>query len=74
MGTKIESGRMEVFAENIDVNSLIDQVTGTTQPLIDKNGNRLEQVYDGFGRPLQIEQLLGLSGQVERVEKHGPIL
>jgi PAS domain S-box-containing protein len=39
--SKIESGRMEVFAENIDVNSLIDQVTGTTQPLIDKNGNRL---------------------------------
>lgn len=39
--SKIESGRMEVFAENIDVDALIDQVTGTTQPLIDKNGNRL---------------------------------
>jgi signal transduction histidine kinase len=40
--SKIESGKMEAFAEDIDVNSLLDEVTTTAQPLIDKNGNRLE--------------------------------
>lgn len=39
--SKIESGRMESFAENIVVDSLIDQVVGTTQPLMAKNKNQL---------------------------------
>jgi signal transduction histidine kinase len=38
---KIESGRMEALAEDFDVASLIDQVTGTTQPLVGKNNNEL---------------------------------
>ena len=40
--SKIESGKMEAYAEDIDVAALLDEVTGTAQPLIDKNGNRLE--------------------------------
>jgi PAS domain S-box-containing protein len=40
--SKIESGRMEAFAEDIDVGVLIDQVAGTAQPLMGKNDNRLE--------------------------------
>ena len=39
--SKIESGRMEVFAEEVNVNLLIDQIASTAQPLMDKNGNRL---------------------------------
>ena len=39
--SKIESGKMEAFAEDIDVNILLDEVTTTAQPLIDKNANRL---------------------------------
>ncbi|MBW1687229.1 MAG: response regulator [Deltaproteobacteria bacterium] len=39
--SKIESGKMEAFAEDIDVGALIDEVIATAQPLIDKNGNRL---------------------------------
>ncbi len=39
--SKIESGRMEVFAENVAVDSLINQVVDTTQPLMAKNNNQL---------------------------------
>jgi len=38
--SKIEAGRMEVFAEDFDVAVLLDQVVGTVQPLIEKNNNR----------------------------------
>lgn len=31
---------MEVYAEDFDVDSLIDQVAGTTQPLMGKSNNR----------------------------------
>ena len=37
---KIESGRMEAFGEDLDVGSLVDQVAGTTQPLMSKNNNQ----------------------------------
>jgi len=40
--SKIESGRMEAFAEDIDVNALIDQVSGTAQPLMGKNNNQFK--------------------------------
>jgi CheY-like chemotaxis protein/anti-sigma regulatory factor (Ser/Thr protein kinase) len=40
--SKIESGKMEAFAEDFDVNSLIDQVSGTVQTLIEKNSNTLK--------------------------------
>ena len=39
--SKIESGKMEAFAEEIDINTLIDEVSGTTQPLMEKNNNTL---------------------------------
>jgi len=39
--SKIESGKMEAFAEDFDVGSLIDQVVGTVQPLMSKNNNQL---------------------------------
>ncbi len=45
--SKIEAGRMEVFAENIAVDALIDQVIHTTEPLMDKNSNRLVVEREG---------------------------
>ena len=39
--SKIESGKMEAFAEHINLDSLIDEVSATTQPLMGKNGNKL---------------------------------
>ena len=40
--SKIESGKMEAFAEDIDIDSLIDEVSSTVQPLIEKNSNRFD--------------------------------
>jgi len=33
---------MEAFAEDVDIDSLIDEVSSTVQPLIEKNGNRFD--------------------------------
>jgi signal transduction histidine kinase/DNA-binding response OmpR family regulator len=38
---KIESGKMEAFAEDIDISSLIDEVSGTAHPLMEKKNNTL---------------------------------
>ena len=39
--SKIEAGRMDTFAEDVEVDSLIDQVVATAQPLMGRNGNQL---------------------------------
>ena len=52
--SKIESGKMEAFAETFDVYALIDQVTGTAQPLIAKNNNHFTiERGDNLGRAHQ---------------------
>ncbi|HAJ93076.1 MAG TPA: hypothetical protein DCO71_10765, partial [Gammaproteobacteria bacterium] len=38
---KVESGKMEAFAEDIDIDNLIDEVSGTAHPLMEKNNNTL---------------------------------
>jgi len=40
--SKIESGKMEAFAEEIDIDILIDEVSSMVQPLIEKNANRID--------------------------------
>jgi PAS domain S-box-containing protein len=39
--SKIEAGKMELYLESFDVNTMIDEVTTTIQPMVAKNGNRL---------------------------------
>jgi len=39
--SKIESGKMEAFPEDIDLNVLIDEVGATAHPLLGKNNNTL---------------------------------
>ena len=39
--TKIEAGKTEVYYERIDAYSMIDEITSTILPLIDKNENEL---------------------------------
>ena len=39
--SKIEAGRMEAYAEDIDVGTLVDDVAATAQPLMSRNNNRL---------------------------------
>jgi signal transduction histidine kinase/DNA-binding response OmpR family regulator len=38
---KVESGKMEALAEDFEVESLLDEVTATAEPLMGKNENRL---------------------------------
>ena len=40
--SKIEAGKMDLYIERFEVAALIDEVASTVQPLIAKNGNRLE--------------------------------
>ena len=40
--SKIESGRMELFLEHVDVCTMVTEVAATVQPLVEKNGNSLE--------------------------------
>jgi PAS domain S-box-containing protein len=40
--SKIEAGKMELYLETFDLRSTIDDVVTTVEPLIAKNGNRLE--------------------------------
>lgn len=45
--SKIETGRSELYYEKFHVDQLIQEVTETIRPLIDKNNNQLELENDG---------------------------
>lgn len=48
--SKVEAGKMEIFIEEIDIPSLLDEVRAIITPLVTKNGNILEvQIADGIG-------------------------
>ena len=40
--SKIEAGRMELFQETFPVKPMLEEVASTIQPLVTKNGNRLQ--------------------------------
>jgi signal transduction histidine kinase/CheY-like chemotaxis protein len=40
--SKIEAGKMTIFLEDIPLDEMITEVVGTIQPLLEKNGNRLD--------------------------------
>ena len=42
--SKIEAGKMTLFLEDFDVAKLVREVAATVQPLVTRNGNRLEVV------------------------------
>ena len=39
--SKVESGKMEAYCEEINLNNLIDDVAATAHPLLEKNGNKM---------------------------------
>lgn len=39
--SKIEAGKMELFLEDIHLSSIIEEITNTVQPIVDKNANKL---------------------------------
>jgi DNA-binding response OmpR family regulator len=40
--SKIEAGRMELYLENFEVNTVVEDVVATIHPLVEKNGNAIE--------------------------------
>jgi len=40
--SKIEAGKLELYVEAFDVRQVVDEVTSTVRPLVEKNANRLE--------------------------------
>ncbi len=40
--SKIEAGKMDLYLEDVDVQAMLQEVQVTIEPLIQKNGNRLE--------------------------------
>ena len=45
--SKIEAGKMDLFAERFDVVEMLDQVATTVRPLVDGNGNTLVMERNG---------------------------
>jgi signal transduction histidine kinase/CheY-like chemotaxis protein len=39
--SKIEAGKMELFLESFDLNTLVDEVASTIKPMVEKNSNKL---------------------------------
>ena len=77
--SKIESGKMEAFAETFDVGALIDQVSGTAQPLMAKNNNhfkieRSDQLGNAFQDVTKIRQsLLNMLSNAAKFTHEGTI-
>ena len=77
--SKIESGKMEAFAETFDIGALIDQVSGTAQPLMAKNSNhfrieRGEQLGKAFQDVTKIRQsLLNMISNAAKFTHEGTI-
>jgi PAS domain S-box-containing protein len=42
--SKIEAGKMELYLETVDIAKVMNDVATTVQPLVERNGNRLEVV------------------------------
>jgi len=49
--SKIEAGRMEIYLEEFDLNTLLEEIVVTVQPLMMKNGNALVTDFE-LGNPV----------------------
>ncbi len=77
--SKIEAGKMELYVEQFDLAGLINDVAATAQPLIEKQGNKLELgQLDGLGEMVadmtKVRQaLLNLLSNAAKFTKKGLI-
>ncbi|MEQ8676627.1 MAG: ammonium transporter [Aggregatilineales bacterium] len=77
--SKIEAGRMDLYLENYDVANVLDGIISTAQPLVEKNGNRLEIIIDenvGTGRAdvTKVRQtLLNLLSNAAKFTENGTV-
>lgn len=77
--SKIEAGKIEIYAELFSIQSLIDDLTTTIHPLIQKNGNRFIVDYQSptaimYGDATKIKQiLLNLLDNASKFTENGDI-
>jgi hypothetical protein len=76
--SKIESGKMELYLENFDVRSLVDDVATTVKPLVSKNGNtlsvRCEDIGEMYADETRVRQaLLNLLSNASKFTAEGEI-
>jgi signal transduction histidine kinase len=77
--SKMEAGKMELEAEEFDLDALLHEVAGTVEPLLRKNGNTLEvrcpavlgRVRTDPGRLRQV--LLNLLGNAAKFTQQGQV-
>lgn len=77
--SKVEAGKMELSIETFDVRSLIESAVGTVEPLVRKNGNRLQWSCSDEVRSLRADPslvrqiLLNLLSNSSKFTDHGEI-
>ncbi|HWQ54630.1 MAG TPA: response regulator [Bryobacteraceae bacterium] len=53
--SKIEAGKMDLYIESFDVKRMVEEVTSTIQPLVERNRNRLEVLCPPDLPPMQTD-------------------
>jgi signal transduction histidine kinase/CheY-like chemotaxis protein len=53
--SKIESGKMTVYRERVDLPSVLEEVLGTVHPLLEKNNNTLNFEYNTMRRDIDTD-------------------
>lgn len=77
--SKIESGRIEINYEDVDIKHLVDEIVETTEPLVNKNNNRLHVSIDDRVKlvrtdPTRLKQILfNLLSNAAKFTKEGDI-
>lgn len=77
--SKIEAGKMELFAETFEVGAMVREVVTTAEPLVQKNANRFEvRIPDDLGTMhsdlTKVRQmLLNLISNASKFTDHGTI-
>ena len=78
--SKIEAGKHEVALKDFDVIDLVDEVTDTVQPLLNRNRNRLEVIKKIDRSPMRSDRiklrqsLLNLLSNAAKFTKNGKIV
>lgn len=53
--SKVEAGKMELYVENVDVGSLVNDVKTTVRPLVEKSGNKFSIICPAKMAPIRTD-------------------